>query len=455
MDIWSENGYYILGFRDSYSLPIKLEISDLGISDLMTIQIIFDQVDGKSFSVQDGNGTEVRHIDLESLGLNMPDGLFPGGNFQIGMSMPSGATMYMIGLSAGVPSDGKASNQPNLEPGLAQLAKKDNLRIGVGLSVGAMLEKKYCGIVQRDFNVVALGNFSNKDWWLGPGKYDWSLLDQEVDYFHSRGYIIEASHLIWGPAVPDWLRNSNLTRAETMNILEQYIQDVVGRYKDRVQEWSIANEVFSRYVGGDTEDFWRQKIGLDYIGMAFRWAREADPSGVLILNDTRNDSIRDTVSAEVIEEMLATVRDLKAQGVPIDVVGMQMHMLVPWESQTPPKVAAMVKTMQSFAALGVRIYVTEFDVDLHNRPGTQAERWQFQASIYADALTACIESGVCDQFITWGVTDPESWLECNDFWCSDTYPDAEPLMFDAYLNPKPAYFAMRDTLLNTPTPAVP
>lgn len=450
LDIAAEGGKYSLWFRDSWTQPVKYEISDLGISDLKPIQIIFDQINGNSFSVQDGNGVEIRHVDLESLGLNMPKGLFPDGNFHIGTSMPPNSTMVIVGLSAGIIPDGKAFAQQDMEPGLAQLAGKYNLTIGAALSIGSMMEGKYCNIAQRNFDVVALGDFSYNVWWLGPGEYDWSILDQEVNYFSLHGYRIEASHLIWGPAVPDWLRKTNFTRDEYINILKQYIKDVVGRYKGRVQEWSIANEVISRYIGGDTQDFWREKIGLDYIEIAFRTAREADPNGVLVFNDSENDSIRDTRSSQVIDKMYATVRDLKAKGVPIDVVGMQMHMLVPWESQTPPKVEDMVKTMQAFAKLGVRIYITEFDVTLHNRPGTQPERWQFEAKIYQDAITACIESAVCNRFTVWGISDIESWLTCDEVWCTNTWLDAEPLMFDSRLNPKPAYFAVRDVLLNYP-----
>jgi endo-1,4-beta-xylanase len=156
--------------------------------------------------------------------------------------------------------------------------------------------------------------------------------------------------------------------------------------------------------------------------------------------------------------MYATVKQLKSQGVPIDVVGMQMHLLQPWEAHVPPKKADVIATMQKFAALGVHIYITEFDVDLMQLSGTQAEKLGREAQIYGDMMQACLESGVCDSFSTWGISDSTSWITCNYDGCVEKNPAAAPLMFDVDFNPKPAYFAVRDALLKdftivpTPTP---
>jgi endo-1,4-beta-xylanase len=100
--------------------------------------------------------------------------------------------------------------------------------------------------------------------------------------------------------------------------------------------------------------------------------------------------------------------------------------------------------MQKFAALGVRIYITEFDVYMVRLPGTQAEKLNIETKIYHDMMEACLESGVCDSFSTWGISEKD--------------PNAASLMFDVNFDPKPAYFAVRDALLNdftivpTPTP---
>jgi endo-1,4-beta-xylanase len=103
--------------------------------------------------------------------------------------------------------------------------------------------------------------------------------------------------------------------------------------------------------------------------------------------------------------------------------------------------------MQKFAALGVRIDVTEMDTDLAKQPGSQAEKWAFEAGVYRNIIEACLESGVCDSFATWDISDATSWISCTSQGCLNE-KNADPLMFDSAYAPKPAYFAVRDALTN-------
>ena len=110
--------------------------------------------------------------------------------------------------------------------------------------------------------------------------------------------------------------------------------------------------------------------------------------------------------------------------------------------------------MQGFSQLGVRVYITEMDVNLtfiQNDYPTQEERWAYQAGIYRDMVDACLESGACDSFATWGISDSMSWIttSCPECW-NEPEPYGDPLMFDSNFIPKPAYFAVRDALLGTP-----
>ena len=57
---------------------------------------------------------------------------------------------------------------------------------------------------------------------------------------------------------------------------------------------------------------------------------------------------------------------------------------------------------------------------------------------------ACIESGVCDSFSTWGISDKDSWLTCTEYFFCQRLPNADPLMFDKDYQPKPAFFAVYD-----------
>ena len=101
-----------------------------------------------------------------------------------------------------------------------------------------------------------------------------------------------------------------------------------------------------------------------------------------------------------------------------------------------------METMQRFGALGVRVYIAEMDANLEAVQGTQEEKWQFEADLYRDMAEACIESGVCDSFSTWGVSDRDSWLTCTEWSFCQKLSNADPLMFDRNYQPKPAFFAV-------------
>ena len=460
LDLGYNNGKYYIGIRDGGTENYKV-YEELPITADQGIQLIFDQPFGKSFRILDGSGKKIDEIDLTARGdLNLPNGLFPNGSVYIGTTMPPLSTFTVSGLKIGVQPSGMwldAANGYYTHPGLADLAEKHNFTIGTEFGIGMASDPRYCKTMKREFNVAVLSDFSWPGMWQGPGQYDFNAADQAVAYALQHGWKVRASHLLWGApeTLPDWLKNGHYSRDEYIQLMQQYIKDVVTRYKGRVSEWSIANEASNRdfYPGSD---FWFDKIGPEYIEIAFRTAREADPSGILIFNNDNNQSPQDADTTRVINSMYDTVKKLKADGAPLDVVGMQMHLFLPWNSRVRPEKEAVIATMQKFSALGVRTYITEFDIDLQQQKGTTAEKLEFEAQVYKDMVEACIESSVCDSFTTWEFSDVNSWIVCTDNdWCVKDANGA-PLMFDANYIPKPAYFAVRDALLNdftiVPTP---
>jgi endo-1,4-beta-xylanase len=144
--------------------------------------------------------------------------------------------------------------------------------------------------------------------------------------------------------------------------------------------------------------------------------------------------------------MLATIKDMKARGIPLDAVGIQGHFFEPWASMVPPTKDGVIRTMQEYAALGVDVYITELDVNLSRMEGSHDEKWGYQAQIYKIMMDACLESGVCKGFGVFGIDDPHCWGICfPDFGCPpEVLPEA--LWFDAGFNPKPAFYTVMESL---------
>src|SRR5215510_12249032 len=95
-------------------------------------------------------------------------------------------------------------------------------------------------------------------------------------------------------------------------------------------------------------------IGNSYIELAFRRARAADSQAKLVYNDYNVETVNSKSTA-----MYNMVSDFKSRGVPIDGVGLQMHL-----TSGGLDYNSLATNMARFAALGVEIYITEMDVRL-------------------------------------------------------------------------------------------
>ena len=429
-------------FFDGTSENCKNDMQ-LNVQADQTFTLEFSDPQGKVMEIIDENGKIVTSVEFSKLpGVTLPDGLFPQKKLWLGAWVNPHTNLEINSFTFEKAPDGKW-NQTAGAPTLRELAKQKNIALGSELMIWAAREYPYWKILNETDEIVAVSEFGWQGNWYERGKYNFELFDKIVNYAVEKEWTVYGSHLVWGvdrASMPAWLAKSHFTRQEYEDILKEHVQTIAKRYAGRVKIWSIANEAIQRSYGPGG-DFWNDVIGPDYIQMSFRWAREVDPHAILIFNGDRNDSPRSADARSYIEKTYAVVKNLKARGVPIDAVGMQMHFFSPWDVPVLPKKDEVIKTMRRFGELGVKIYVTEFSVNLHPLPGNQEEKYKLQADIYRDMLSACLESGVCVAFEYWGLADQWSW-EISSLNISNS----DPSMFDRNYQPKPAYFAIRDVL---------
>lgn len=328
-------------------------------------------------------------------------------------------------------------------PPLKTLAASHDIELGNFAISTYLNDPKYSGILSSQFNLALIDNTPN--WYFtdgglrpSPTTYNFATMDKVVSYAESHNMHLQAHHLLWGEEkwLPDWLKNGHYTPGQLQGIIHDHISNVAGRYKGRIQEWTVVNEAFTRqlHVYG-LHDWWADNTGsTDYIDQAFIWAHQADPQAKLILNDFDNEHFNLVSNA-----MYDYIKAAKARGVPIDGIGMQMHI----DGTHPPDMNEVVQNMQRFGNLGVQVYVTEFDVNMSNVPAPDSVRDNIEAGIYYEMMRACIEAGDCHSFSELGITDKETWYN----YMGPTTADARPLMFDKNYHPKPAFYAFRNALL--------
>lgn len=328
-------------------------------------------------------------------------------------------------------------------PPLKELAERRGLQIGSFASLKYLRERPYSNLLTSEFEYLIIDgepNWKFEDHELRPAidKYDFADLDHVFEYADENNMPVRVQHLLWGDDkwLPTWLKDGNYSKDQLLGIIENHIMTVGQRYKGRVREYTVVNEAFSRkLVTGGNHDWWGERLGYEYIDSAFKWARAADPDAILILNDFGNET-----EGEISNLMYDYVKAAKAKGVPIDAIGMQMHM----GGGTAPSKAVVVKNMKRFSDLGLKIYITEFDVNMHDVHETKDKELQMQAKVYGDMLGACLDVGptVCPSFGYLGLVDRQSWYN------GIGLTDADPLLFDDDFNPKPAFFETRRVLEN-------
>ena len=177
-----------------------------------------------------------------------------------------------------------------------------------------------------------------------PDRYDFADADYIVGFAEAHGMQVRGHNLVWHFQLPTWLTEGTWTRDELIDILHQHITTVVGHYRGRVAAWDVVNEAIAD-DGSLRDTIWLRGIGPEYIDMAFRWAHEADPDALLFYNDYAGEGLGAKSDA-----IYALVQGLLERGVPINGVGLQMHVSLRWSPQ-PQDVAA---NMERLGALGLR-----------------------------------------------------------------------------------------------------
>lgn len=100
--------------------------------------------------------------------------------------------------------------------------------------------------------------------------------------------------------------------------------------------------------------------------------------------------------------MVNLVKSLKAQGIPIDGIGIQAHLIV---GEVPSTLKA---NFEQFTALGVEIAVTELDVRM-TLPETPALLAQ-QKVDFQTVISTCKTVTGCIGVTIWDFTDKFSWV---------------------------------------------
>lgn len=349
----------------------------------------------------------------------------------------------------------------------AQKGLKDALakHFLIGTSVSTQMvegsDTSTINAIRQHFNAMVAGNAMKADATQPTeGVFDFRRGDLIADFAECNGLILTGHCLVWHSQLPVWFSQGKdglqPTRNELIDRMRRHIFTVAGHYRGRVRGWDVVNEAFEDN-GTLRHSPFSDIIGDDFIELAFRFAHGADPDAELYYNDYS------LANPQKREAVCRLVRRLKAKGVRIDAVGMQSHLGLEY-----PDLRQYEASIDSFAACGVKVMVTELDVSVLPNPwdfsgADISQRFEYSDKLnpYPDGLPKEKAEELERRYLAlfdiyrrhaaqisrvtlWGVSDRDSWL--NDFPVKGR--TNYPLLFDRDMKAKP----MVDKIMSQFTP---
>ena len=318
------------------------------------------------------------------------------------------------------------------------LAQQRGIFIGTAVSARALhADAAYRDVLAREYNMLTPENETKFGSLVQePHVYNFRPAEEIVGFAKANNIKVRGHTLVWHNQNPSWLKPENFTRHQAIELMQKHIFTTAGHFRGELYAWDVVNEAI-RADGALRETFWLKTIGPDYLDYAFRFAREADPHAKLFYNEYGADGL-----SPKSDGMFQLLKDLQARGVPLDGVGLQMHLSL-YDTQNfayPPSRDDLSANLARLAGLGLEIHITELDVQIQRIEGSDEEKLARQAQVYQDVLCTALENEQLKAIVTWGFTDRYSWIP------HFTKQEDAPLPFDAYYQPKPAYDAIYNLL---------
>jgi endo-1,4-beta-xylanase len=344
-------------------------------------------------------------------------------------------------------------------------AYRDSFLMGAAVNeeIVAGKDKASMEIVQRHFNTITAENVMKAETVNPqPGVYNFGPADAFVEFGEKHGMFIVGHTLVWHNQTPAWFfldrKGQPNTPQAQIERMRQHIKAVAGRYAGRVHAWDVVNEVIDN-DGSYRPTTWVKAIGDgdELVRQAFKFAAEYAPGTELYYNDF---NAWRPVKRDGIVRM---VKMLQQAGIRIDGIGMQGH----W-GLNYPKTEYIEAAIDAYAALGVKVMITELDVDVLplTREGQiigtgmsheqfQLEEFEEYLDPYKDGLPEDVRRQLTaryaelfgifyrkrdqiDRVTLWGVHDGMSWKNGYPVPNRTNYP----LLFDRDKKPKPALKAV-------------
>ena len=351
---------------------------------------------------------------------------------------------------------------------MMQVTKQEN-----GQWVDLTQDQEYTNLIQENANQVytsgesdmswVFGNFTTADWdkvlsdWPALQKqlengvipsgfpYNWVGLDRLVDFAGANNMGARAFHLIWGDDIPSSILG--YSNSDLKKILEFTVRSRVLRHPE-IKAWNIGDEIYARslYQQGNTAGLWPDKFGAaNIVAFVGKLVKATNPDAKLYVTE---DFVLEKAfpNPNFTQGFINYIKQIQAQGVHIDGIDLENNFWI-HDPPDPKKINSTLKTLEQ---LGIKTITSEETVSVSSvypnwpsRPQTVSSvgnPLKTQAQIYKETMDAYLANNT-GAFGTGGIWDGLAWQSAIG------HPEAHAMIYDTKGNPKPADYALRQSLL--------
>ncbi|MDO8805252.1 MAG: endo-1,4-beta-xylanase [Elusimicrobiota bacterium] len=273
-------------------------------------------------------------------------------------------------------------------------------------------KRRYKETFLKLFNSATIENGLKWPFWSGEEK---TRTDKTAAWLNANGIKLRGHTLIWPDweHMPDGMEKLKREPEKLRAAIRNHIKEEAAYYRGKAAEWDVLNEpLYHQEITG--------LLGQAEVLKWFQYAREADPSAKLYVNDY--DLLDDFgANTEQQDRYEAFIRRLLESKVPLDGIGLQSH--YKWDL-TPP--ARLLAVLDRFQRLGKPIQATELDIDIPDE--------KLQADYLRDFMTAVFSHPAVE-----GIT---LWV----FW-EGVHSVPGPALYRRDWSKKPAALALEELLL--------
>jgi endo-1,4-beta-xylanase len=348
--------------------------------------------------------------------------------------------LYGCGIESLKPIEGKSLRE------IVKEGYKDNT-IFIGGTTGSWSFEEIQGeLLDREFSYVTPEN-DYKHSKIRPNNqtWVWEQADAWEQHIINNEQVLRM-HCPIGPQCSEWAKEDNRSAIELEQELKLFLETISKRYNNK-QGYIYMDVVNETVIDGswhenkEGTDLWECpwfKIGQDndanstplYIKLAFQTVKEYAPDIKFIYNHHEPPS--NTASWNLIKSTIQYLQDMDLR---VDGIGWQAHVEVGVELNND-NIQKFEELINWAHSNNLEFHITEASVWL--KDGHSESQLNAQADTYSTILRILLENrlnGII-AWNTWHVSDAHGW-----------HTEWYPSLFDKNYEPKPAYFSVRDVLL--------